>query len=243
MIQKSPDYGWHGRLGIGTPQANPTVEAEMRRLIPQSVEYFTLRMTSDSGDAKTRVLDYFELLPSYVKRYATLNIDGFLVACTGSSYLLGDERSHALAEEASQHIHAPVILAADAIKTMLQDANATRVALLSPYPDWLNNPALTYWTDAGFDIVAKAQVDIGSDNTDQIYEQQSTHAEAMLGAFDDVDVDAFLVSGTGMPSLPIVKKLRAEGKTVVTSNLALAVAGLKLLGQTPTPDASWAFGS
>ena len=37
------DFARAGRLGIGTPQANPTVEAEIRRLLPFEVDSVTLR--------------------------------------------------------------------------------------------------------------------------------------------------------------------------------------------------------
>ncbi|MFQ5635625.1 MAG: hypothetical protein ACE5G3_09905 [Gammaproteobacteria bacterium] len=64
------DYGSGGRLALATPQGNPTVEPEMRRLFPMDVEYYTLRLTSRADDPRQRMIDYLAGLPAMAERFA-----------------------------------------------------------------------------------------------------------------------------------------------------------------------------
>lgn len=229
-----PDYARAGRLGIGTPQANPTVEAEIRRLLPFEVDYVTLRLTSPSPDPTTRLKAYLTELPQHAKQFAGMKIDAFLFACTASIYLLDAAAQERASSEAQAVLGAPVITAPAALIAQLKAVGAHRIALVSPYPAAIMTAGVRWWRAQGFDVVRQGGVDIHSEDTVNIYGLQSADAWAALRHMDIGNADAVLLSGTGMPSLPLIERASAHfGVPVISSNLALAREGLKHFGLTP----------
>jgi maleate isomerase len=229
-----PDYARAGRLGLGTPQANPTVEAEIRRLLPFDVDYVTLRLTSPSPDPITRLKAYLTELPQHAKQFAGMKIDAFLFACTATSYLLDPATERRAIQDAEAVLGAPVITAPAALITQLQAIGAHRIALVSPYPAFIMTSAVHWWVAHGFDVVHQGGIDIHSNDTVQIYGLQSADAWAALRNLKVGHADAVVLSGTGMPSLPLIDRASAHfGVPVISSNLALAREGLKRLGLRP----------
>ncbi|MCX7226906.1 MAG: aspartate/glutamate racemase family protein [Burkholderiales bacterium] len=229
-----PDYARAGRLGIGTPQANPTVEAEIRRLLPFDVDYVTLRLTCPSPDPTTRLRAYLTDLPLHAKQFAGMKIDAFLFACTATSYLLDAATQERAITEAQAVLGAPVITAPAALIAQLQAVGAQRIALVSPYPASIMTAAVRWWRAQGFDVVGQGGVDIHSGDTVHIYGLQSANAWSALRQMDIGNADAVLLSGTGMPSLPLIERASTHfGVPVISSNLALAREGLKRFGLTP----------
>jgi maleate cis-trans isomerase len=76
--------------------------------------------------------------------------------------------------------------------------------------------------------VAVQQVFIGSGNTDGIYTLGSADIAPNVEALLESAADGFLVSGTGMPALDALAKLRVSGKPAVSSNSALAEQALHI---------------
>ena len=225
------DYARLGRLGIGTPQANPTVEAEIRRLLPFEVDAVTLRLISDSTDSTTRLKSYLINLPLHAKQFAGMPIDVFLFACTATSYLLEPDLQVKAIADAEAVLGAPVITAPDALVSELKMLRAQRIALVSPYPGAIMAAAVVWWTRQGFEVVQQGGVDIHSKDTVKIYGLQSANAWQSLQTMDIGNADAVVLSGTGMPSLPLIQKASAHfGVPVISSNLALAKQGLQRLG-------------
>ena len=246
-MQYCPEYG--PVFGVLTPQANTTVEPEMQILLEGSV--LAARCTSPSADSRQRLLDYFDKLDATLASFDTapLYVAGF--ACTGSSYLVGrarEEQKLAVLGAASGYA---VISATQAIRRCLDVLGAKRLALVSPYPQWLSAAAKSYWHDCGYSTASVAGLPAELMDTRGIYQLTSVTVGKLLASLRTDNCDAVLLSGTGMPSLrTIAARIPAEGlPPVLSSNLCLAwtmlaevdpqMATRAALTDFLAPDAAW----
>lgn len=224
-------YGATGRIGIGTPQANPTVEAEMGILLPRSCTTFVTRLTSPAAEPAGRLRQYLRDLERYLDAFDTLKPEVFGFACTGSSYLLGADQEQRLIASAQARYGYPVETAARAIVWALQRLDARRIAVIAPYPVELIDVACGYWENAGIAVVRTSRIATRTADTRGIYVLSAGQLSAALADLRCDDVDAVLVSGTGLPSLPAIRR-HAQSVPVISSNACLAGRLLDLSGRS-----------
>lgn len=233
------DYGRGGIVGIGTPQANPTVEAEMRVLLPANVLPVVARLTSAEPDPLARLWDYLDRLETALEQYDALKPAAFGFACTGSSYLMPAEREEGLIARLEDRFGYPIVTATAAIRRALERMGARRIALASPYPPALADAAADYWRAQGYAFAGIDRIETGSGDTRSIYTLGSADARAAATALAALDADVVLLSGTGMPSLALLAD-PPPGATLLSSNLCLAAELCRAVG-APEPDrALWA---
>lgn len=227
----NPDYGTGGRIGVGTPQANPTVEAEFRRLLPADIESVATRLYCPDPDLRVRLLDYLTRLPATLDTYGSLPLDAFAFACTGSAYLAGaDAEQVAIAAAEARHGY-PVLTATAALARQFNRLNARRIVIVAPYPDFLVEASHAYWSAAGMTVVGTHRITTEGPGGDRgIYQLTSADALAGVRGLGAVSADAVLVSGTGLATLAVLAEARAcAGVPVLTSNVALAEEAVALV--------------
>ncbi len=217
------DYGRLARFGVATPQANPTVEPELQRLLPPGSSLLATRLTS-GGEPRQRFLNYWLQLPQSIASFDTLTLDAFGYACTASNYLIEREQQCDALAEIQQRCPYPICTAADAIEAALKHLRAQRIALACPYPAWLLDAAVTYWRGCGFDIVQADSLQPDTRDTRSIYRLTSEEAGQFLESiWRDTEADAYVITGTGMPSLRVIADLQPQlPGPVLSSNLCLA---------------------
>lgn len=218
----SGEYGPGGLVGIATPQANPTVEAEMRILLPPTVALAVSRLTSRSADPQERLRHYLGRIEETLLQYDTLALDAFGFGCTASSYLMEQGEEERILAAAESRFCYPLFTACGAIEWQLRRLGARRLALVSPYPQALAEAAAGYWRARGFEVLAADRVETGSSDTRSIYVLTGEVARPAVTRLRRLDVDAVLLSGTGMPTLRLIAE--ASGTPpLLSSNLCLAM--------------------
>jgi maleate isomerase len=232
----SPDYGVRARIGVATPQSNPTVEPELHALLPEGVALYTTRLVHPAADVETRLDHYIRHLPQAIASFGSLRLTAFGLGCTGSSYRVSPAFEDELTTAAAAERGLPVITAAQAVRRVLAALGLHRIALVSPYPERLAEAGYRYWEAAGLELVDRIRVDPALADTHGIYEMTSDDALAALRRLDHRRAEAVVLSGTGMPTLQALRVARGElALPVISSNLCLAWSLLRAAAPAIAP--------
>jgi maleate isomerase len=217
------EYGPSGLIGVAVPQANPTVEPEMARLVPREFAVIATRLTGDSSTPRGKLVEYLDHFGDSLRAFdnAPLDIVGF--ACTGTSYLIGAEQEETRIAGYSRQFGYPIVTCAQAVRQALRHLGVDRISLIAPYPAWLADASRQYWESAGLQVTSMATVELRSDDTRHVYGLGSADVVKAARGLDMTQSGALLITGTGVPTLGAIGPIgEFYDRPVLTSNLCLA---------------------
>ncbi|AOB26068.1 maleate cis-trans isomerase family protein [Bordetella bronchiseptica] len=223
-------YAWRAKIGLIVPSTNTINEPEFYRLAPDGVTIHTGRAinagpaTQENYDRMARgVLEAADLIK-------TAEVDVVAYGCTSGSIVCSLDE---LCDGMSERVGVPAIATAGAVVAALRALGVRRIAVGTPYIDFVNQREREFLEQYGFEVVSIEGLDLGHTQEERRdigrVPPQSTFQLAR--DIDRPQAEAIFLSCTNLATLDMIERIENElGKPVVTSNQATFWACLRLLG-------------
>ncbi|MDG2354825.1 MAG: hypothetical protein P8L82_02280 [Paracoccaceae bacterium] len=214
------EYAYNGLLGLLTPQANTTAEAELSILLPPGMGLLTSRLISTKSSMNDRLIEYIDQIDKNCENFANAPIKALIFACTGASYFLEKNNEKIYFEKISKKRSYPIISATTAISDALAVLSVKRIGIVSPYADDLHEKAMSYWRANDFEIISIERLEQSRNQFHPIYSLESIFSETYFRNFDEAKVETVVILGTGLPTLRTLLKL-GRRRILISANLCL----------------------
>jgi maleate isomerase len=217
-----------------TPSSNTALEpltAAMLAHLPEVTAHFsrfkvteiTLSEASDRQFDEDGILEAAELLT---------DAKADVIAWNGTSASwLGFERDERLCERLTEATGVPACTSVLAFREIFERTGATRIGLVTPYDDAVQNKIARNWRKAGFECSAERHSGL-TDNF-AFAEVSESDIANMARAVASAGVDAIAILCTNMRAASLVERLEAELDVPVYDSIATTLWKSLLLAKVP----------
>lgn len=223
-------YGWKARIGLIVPSTNTVNEPEFWALAPKGVTIHTARVLATGPSDRDAFVRMEQALDLATEQLATAEVDIVAYGCTTGSIVCP---LATLVRTMTAKAGVPALTTAAAVVAALKAVGAQRVAVGTPYNDFLNESETRFLREQGFEVtslnaLAQAQ---GGEPRRLIGQIPVETAYRLARSVDRPEAQAIFLSCTNLATLGVIADLEIElGKPVITSNQATFWACLRMLG-------------
>ena len=231
------------RVGIVWPEAvQPRHLAELELFVPPGLELDIEAVDSapplgDEGITLAHVegIARDPGIGRAARRLAERGAQAVAYGCTSGSYVLGPDGDAAIAADMRTAAGVPATTTTTAAAAALRELDVSRVAVLSPHVDSLNERLRAYLEASGFAVVNMVGLNQRGDIEDI---KPAATLDVVTSRVDSPAAEAVFISCTGLRTAAILDDLEAAiAKPVVTANQATLRHVAQLAGASATTPA------
>lgn len=222
------------RIGVLVPFTNTNLEQDIAMLSPPGVSIHAARLGGYDVDEIPDADQMAGLGASDIDEplhlISGVRPDVVLYGCTSATLSHGVAFDRDLSAKVEATSEAKTVTAAGALIAALTILNVKKIAFASPYVASLNDLAIAFLADSGFEAVSRADYPAALGNYGQGELSPDAVYDLGMRAISE-SADALVLSCTDMRSVETIDRLEAAiGKPVVTSNQAMMRVALDHLG-------------
>ncbi|MEM8878616.1 MAG: Asp/Glu racemase [Pseudomonadota bacterium] len=224
------------QFGLIVLETDETIERDMRRLLPDSIDLFVSRVpfATDVSPKTLQAMDaHIAASAKLFPRAARFAVTAY--GCTSGTAQIGPTRVTKLVRDgcATETVTDPV----SALVAACEALGVSNLAFLSPYVEDVSARLRHVLSGQGIGTSVVGTFDEPDDSNVARIEPAST-LQAAIDLAADSDADAVFMSCTNLQTLDIITPLETElGRPVLSSNLVLAWHMLRLAGLEANPSA------
>lgn len=217
-----PDYG-RAKIGLLVPATNSVMEDEFHALAPEDVVIATARMLHRGrkpGDTFAEMLRKMSTdIPNAALKISRIFPDVVAFGCTSGSFLEGEDWNKKITKDLSEIVSpAKVVTTSTAVKNALRKLKLKKIAVVTPYPDDINNRLKSYLESQEFNVV---RLDTSHGLGPATFIRSNKMAYHLAKRIDGSDIDGIFISCTDFRTIEILDALERDvGKPIVSSNQA-----------------------
>lgn len=226
--------GWRGRLGFMLPAPGIASSYEMRALCPEGVGsvVVTTPIRQATVEGNREALAHLE---SGIGQLANADVGAIVHVAAIPSIVLGPRDDEQLLQRSAKVTPIPVVLAMRATVDALSKLGIHRVAAVNPLASEMIPLATAYLEAHGVTALSCPVIGVTSPIAVHGIPPGAAYRHARQALSDAPDAEALLFLGGGWRTLDVVEALAFDtGKPVLSTNIAVVWAALKVIGVRPS---------
>jgi maleate isomerase len=217
------------RFGVLFPPGNVAMELELHSRLPTGVAMHCNRLSRPNSIlSESSLREMEQSLGRAARDLAQTYPEVIIYGCTSGSFIAGADSDTAIADKIEMLTHIPAITTSTAVRKALHAVGATRVFMVTPYPDTINRQEAQFLSYHGVTVAGWDTFDCRT--SEEIREVDSTEVKAMVLEHreDIARCDGVFVSCTQLFTMDQIADIEAEiDCPVVSSNQACLWAALR----------------
>lgn len=216
------------RFGVLFPPGNVAMERELHPRLPNGVSMHCNRMSRpNSSLSEESLLAMSQSVERAARDLAQTYPEVIVYGCTSGSFISGAENDTEIADNIEKLTGIPAVTTSTAVRQALHAVGATRVFMVTPYPDDLNRQEADFLLHHGVKVAGWDSFRCRS--SEEIREVDSSRVADMVFAHrNDIDAcDGIFISCTALFTVDQIERIEETlNRPVVTSNQACLWAAL-----------------